>query len=198
MKQKRVAIYSRCSTDKQEHSISNQLNILREYCDARRFKIEHEFFDEGFTGRNDQRPALKELLVLVRKRKIDAVIVVKLDRLFRSLKHLVLTLDEFTHLGVEFISVEDQLDLTSATGKLTTNLLACMAEFESDLLKSRTIAGIEQARKRGVTLGRPKLGIDHLILQLRNKGMTYQQIQDELKCSRGAVCRAIKNGPKTL
>ena len=198
MKQKSVAIYSRCSTDKQEYSISNQINILREYCDARQFNIEYELSDEGFTGRNDQRPALKELLTLVRSRQVDAVIVVKLDRLFRSLKHLVLTLDEFSSLGVKFISIQDQIDMTTAVGKLTTNIIASMAEFESDLIRSRTISGLEQARKRGVILGRPKLGIDHLILQLRGKGMTYQQIQDELNCSRGAVCRAIKSGPKTL
>lgn len=198
MSKLRVLIYARCSTGKQEHSVQNQLSILEDYCRARQFEIKYTLFDEGYTGRNDKRPALQELMSLVHKRKVDAVIVLKMDRLFRSLKHLVNSLDLFNQLGVKFISVNDQIDMTTAVGRLMANVIGSMSEFESELVKERTVQGLQAAKKRGVKLGRPSLGIDQLILELRSKGFTYKQIQEELNCSKGAVCRAIKYGtPKT-
>lgn len=197
MKKEKVAIYARCSTGKQDHSISNQLDLLRDYCLARDLQICYEFVDEGYSGGSDKRPGLQQLLKLTRSRKIDKVIVLKLDRLFRSLKHLVLTIDEFETANIKFISINDNIDMSTAIGRLTTTLIASMAEFELALIRERTIVGLERARKRGVKLGRPSSNLDHLIIELREKGMTYSQIQQELNCSKGVVCRAIKNAPKT-
>lgn len=145
---KRVLIYARVSTSEQNPQI--QIAELKRYCEARQWILIDEITDLGFTGANDKRPGLQKLLMLARSRQIDVVVVVKLDRLFRSLKHLVSTLHEFTELGVEFISIKDQIDMTTAAGRLMVHMLAAFSEFEKSLIVERTIAGIN--RKRSINL----------------------------------------------
>lgn len=131
-------------------------------------------------------------MTLIRARKIDVVIVTKLDRFARSLKHLVSALDEFTSLGVLFVSIGDQIDLTSASGRLMLHLLAAFAEFERGLVRERTLAGLAHARNCGKTLGRPKIRNDSAILKLRAEGLSYTQIQKQLGVSRPSVHRVLK------
>ena len=195
MKKKSVALYSRCSTTQQVHSINNQRSALKSYCEARDFEIKFDIEDSGYSGTTDKRPGLKELLKLARERQIDCIVVLKLDRLFRSLKHMIVTLDEFSDLGVEFISVKDQIDASTASGKLLMGVIACMAAFEADLLKERTVLGLEMAKKRGKILGRPKHNMEERIKELRKQGLTYKKIQETLNCSKGSVWRALKDAP---
>src|SRR3989344_8341826 len=129
-------------------------------------------------------------------RAIDAIIVVKLDRLFRSLKHLVTTLDEFAALGICFIAVRDSLDYSTPSGRLMAQILGSLAEFEKSLLIERTRAGLEYARSIGKQLGRPKVRDDAAITKLRGTGLSYSEIAKELKVSRGSVYRAL-SGSKT-
>ena len=190
-----VATYSRVSTNKREQKPEVQVGELRRYCKARSFKITHELVDRA-SGGGDDRPGLKHLLALVRAREVDAVVVVKLDRLFRSLKHLVNTLSEFEALGVKFIATRDQVDLTTPAGRMFVQILGSLGEFERALIRERILLGLDYARSRGKRLGRPKSNDDQAVITLRRAGLSYQAIERRLGVSKGAVCRALKQLPK--
>ncbi len=187
----RAITYSRVSTSHHEQRPEVQVNELRRYCTARGWTVVEEVVDHGYSGGTDQRPGLKRLICLARSRQIDVVIVTKLDRLFRSLRHLVSTLDEFHALGIQFISIGDQIDLSTASGRLMTQILAAFSEFERGLIRDRTIAGLAFAKRNGKRLGRPKKANDSEILKLRSEGLSYSQIQKKLNVSRPAIRRAI-------
>lgn len=153
--------------------------------------------DHGYSGATDRRPGLTELLSLARRRDVDVVCVVKLDRIFRSLKNLLATLTELEELNCEFVSVTDQIDLTTATGRLHVQLLGAFAQFERDLIRDRTLAGIAYAKSKGKQLGRPPLNLKEKIIALRSQGHSYGEIQKQLGCSAGVITRAIKTAPKS-
>src|SRR5262245_13697477 len=121
----RAAIYARVSTFDQEPE--NQLAELRRYAGARGWTAE-EFIDRGVSGAKDRRPALDAMLQQARRRRIDAVVCWRLDRLGRNLKHLVTLLDELQALGVAFVSLGEGLDATTPAGKLQMHILAAIAE----------------------------------------------------------------------
>lgn len=194
---KRVCIYVRCSTNHHDQKPEVQLVELRNYSMARGWHIAEEIIDHGYSGATTKRPGLKKLKELTSSRKIDVVVVVKMDRLFRSMKDLLTTLQEFTDLGVDFVSIKDQVDLTTASGRLMLHILGAFAEFEKDLIRERTIAGIEHARSKGKVLGRPLKYDGEKIRKLYADGMSLRGIQKQLKCSLGAVYRAIEAAPKS-
>ena len=179
------------STNKREQKPEVQVGELRRYCKARGFKITHEIVDRA-SGGTDERSGFKQLLQLVRALEVDAVAVVKLDRLFRSLKHLVNTLSEFEALGVKFIATRDQVDLTTPAGRMFVQILGSLAEFERALIRERIMLGLDFARTQGKRLGRPKKNDDPAMRALRARGMSYQSIQKSLGVSKGAVCRALQ------
>ena len=187
----RVATYSRVSTQKREQKPEVQTGELRRYCKARGFKITHEIVDRA-SGGGDDRPGLKQLLQLVRAREVDAVAVVKLDRLFRSLKHLVNTLSEFEALGVKFIATRDQVDLTTPAGRMFVQILGSLAEFERELIRDRILLGLDHARRSGKQLGRPRKNDYSAVKKLRGEGLSYQAIERKLSLSSGAVWRALQ------
>jgi len=190
-----VVLYTRVSTNKREQKPEVQAQELKRYCKARGFLIAHEIMDRA-SGGTDDRPGLKRLLQLVRSREVDAVIVVKMDRLFRSLKHLVNTLSEFDALGVKFIATRDQVDLTTPAGRMFVQILGSLAEFERELIRERILIGIEHARRSGKRLGRPKKNDYEAVRKLRQKGMSYQEIERKLGLSSGSVWRALKGVDK--
>lgn len=193
----RAVTYSRVSTtDKGQHPEAQRAELSR-YCRSRGWVVADEIIDHGFSGGTDQRPGLKRLMALARERKIDVVVVTKLDRFARSLKHLVATLDEFSAIGVLFISVGDQIDLTTASGRLMVHLLAAFAEFERSLVSDRTKAGLAHARRLGKVLGRPKSRPDVAIIRLREQGLSYSQIEKRIGCERSAIYRALRAVAKT-
>jgi len=186
----RVAIYSRVST-LHDQNPEVQSSELRDFCKARGWLIVEEFVDHGYSGGTDKRPGLTALLKITRSRRVDIVCVVKLDRLGRSLRHLIDLLEEFNTIGVQFVSIRDQIDLTTASGRLMAHLLAAFGEFERGLVRERTLAGLAFARSRGKTLGRPKKRNDEAILKLRNEGLSYSQIQKRLGVSRPSIHRTL-------
>jgi len=193
---RRVVTYSRVSTTRDQNPEVQRAELKR-YCESRGWLIVEEILDHGFSGTRADRPGLKRLLQLVRAREVDAVVIVKLDRLFRSLKHLVLTATEFSETGVELVSLKDQLDFTTSAGKLLFHLLACFSEFEAAIIRERTILGLEYAKSKGKVLGRPMHWDYAKILELRSSGLSYSAIQKNLGCSKGAICRAIQSAPET-
>lgn len=192
----RVVTYSRVSTDDKGQNPTIQVNELSRYCQARGWSIRDEIIDHGYSGGSDSRPGLQKLLKLARSRKIEGVVVVKLDRLFRSLKHLVTTLDEFQALGIIFVATRDNVDYSTPSGRLFVQILGSLAEFEKSLLRERTILGLEHARRSGKQLGRPRRGPYEAIIALRAKGHSHSEIKKILNCSKGAICRALST-PKT-
>jgi DNA invertase Pin-like site-specific DNA recombinase len=147
----RAAIYARVSTTDQ--TTENQLLELRQYCQARGWSA-GEYVDTGVSGSRESRPALDRLMTDAKRRRFDVLLVWRLDRLGRSLKHLVTTLDDLATLGVAFVSLNEGIDCTTPAGKLQLHLLAAIAEFERARIVERVNAGIARARRSGKRLGR--------------------------------------------
>jgi DNA invertase Pin-like site-specific DNA recombinase len=157
----RAAIYARVSTFDQEPE--NQLQELRRYVSARGWTAV-EYVDRGFSGAKDRRPALDELVRDAKRRRFDVLICWRLDRLGRSLRHLILFLDEFQALGVAFVSLAEGIDATTPAGRLQLHVLGAIAEFERARIQERVKAGLARARAQGVKLGRPRRAIDPELL----------------------------------
>jgi len=193
----RALCYARVSTSHHDQKPEVQIETLRIFCFARGWEVCQEVVDEGFSGANDRRPGLSQLLKYARARKVDVIVVTKLDRLARSVRHLVTILDELVSLNVDFVSVGDQIDMTSPSGRLMFHIVGAFAEFEKSLVSERTRSGLEHARRKGKILGRPKIRDDLAILKLRSQGLSYSQIDRHLKCGRSAIYRALKTVAKT-
>ena len=133
---------------------------LREYAGRRGWQIVEEFTDQGVSGCRESRPALNRLMGDACRRRFDAVLVWKIDRFGRSLKHLVNALAELAALGVAFISLRDNLDLSTPSGRLMFQIIGAMAEFERALIQERVRAGLWNARAKGRRLGRPRVIVD--------------------------------------
>lgn len=191
---KHVLVYARVSTSHHDQNPEVQLHELRRYCEARDWIIKKEIVDHGFSGGTDKRPGLQELLRLVAAGETDCVIVLKLDRLFRSLRQLVTVLDDFQAKGVAFVAVKDSVDYTSPAGKLFTQILGSLAEFEKALIRERTIAGLQYARDvKGKRLGKPKQYHNiALMLHLRSQGLATRDIAKLVGVSHSTVARELK------
>ncbi|AFX99947.1 recombinase family protein [Bdellovibrio bacteriovorus] len=193
---KNAAIYARVSTSHHDQNPEVQLSTLRRFCRSREWKIEHEIIDHGYTGGNDKRPGLKRLMELAKCREIDAIVVLKMDRLFRSLKHLVTALDDFSALGIEFVAVTDNIDYTTPSGRLFVQVLGSLAEFEKALVRERTLLGLQHAKAKGKTLGRPRTIDSDVILSLDQEGCSQREIQKRTGVSKGTIWRVLKACPK--
>jgi DNA invertase Pin-like site-specific DNA recombinase len=169
----RVALYARVSTlNNQDPEM--QLSELREYAGRRGWQIVEEFTDQGVSGCKESRPALNRLMSDAGRRRFDAILVWKIDRFGRSLKHLVNSLAELAALGVAFISLRDNLDLSTPSGRLMFQIIGAMAEFERVLIQERVRAGLRNARSKGKKLGRPRVTVDaSKIASLRSQGRSW-------------------------
>ena len=165
-----IALYARVSLANGHQDPEMQLRELRGYAARRGWKIVGEYVDR-MTGSKESRPALNRLMVDAKQRKFDAIVVWKLDRFARSLKHLVVALAEFESLGLQFVSLCDNLDLTTPSGRLMFQIIGAMAEFERALIQERVKAGLRNARAKGKILGRPRriVNVDR-IAALRAQG----------------------------
>jgi DNA invertase Pin-like site-specific DNA recombinase len=149
---KRAAIYVRVSTAEQETAL--QEVELKEYCERRGWSFVL-YRDKGQSGAKQDRPALNTMLTDLRRRKFDVVVVWALDRLARSLKQLLSIAEECRSLGVDLVSLKQNVDTTLPAGRLTFQVLGAVAEFEREMLRTRVIAGMAQARRAGKNMGRP-------------------------------------------
>ena len=184
-RQLRVALYARVSTRDKGQNPELQLAELREFAADRGWQIIGEFVDMGVSGSKDTRPQLDAMMRQAKARKLDVIAVWKLDRFGRSLRHLVDTLAELEAVGVAFVSLTDQIDLSTPAGKLMFHVIGAMAEFERALIQERVRAGLAVAQSKGKTLGRPRVRRDRdrdakRIRELRNDGQSYREIADEL------------------
>jgi DNA invertase Pin-like site-specific DNA recombinase len=165
-----------------------QLRDMRAYCAARQLIVAREFIDQGISGTKDSRPSLNELMDDARKRRLDAVLVWRFDRFARSTKHLLLALEEFRALGIEFISYQENLATNTPLGQAVFVIVAAVAQLERDLICERVSAGIRNARANGKRLGRPRQHVDiDRVMEMRASGMSLERIAAALKIGYGTI-----------
>ena len=172
-KKTRVAIYVRVSTTDQ--SCELQIQEIKKFLKAKDWQIVHLYEDQA-TGTNSNRPRLQKMLLDATEDKFDVIVSWKLDRLFRSLKDLINTLQTLNELDIDFVSVKDNLDLSTSTGRLMAHIIGAFAEFEAAIIKERVVAGLNAAKAYGKKLGRPRSRPSDLIRALYNSDHTYAQI----------------------
>lgn len=185
-----------------DQSIEMQRSDLRRYCEQRGVEIFKEYGDEGVSGTKDRRPALDALMEDARKRRFDAVLCWRFDRFARSTKHLISALDEFRHLGIEFISYQENIDTASPLGKAMFTIVAAIAELERNIIVERIRGGIRRAREQGKRLGRRPLADPRLlgtVLDMKAQGKSIRAIAEAVKVSKSFVHKTCKkSGPQTL
>src|SRR5271170_3295825 len=186
----RVAVYARVSTIGNGQSPETQLRELREHCDRRGWQISCEYVDEGISGSKERRPRLDSLRANAHRRKFDAVIVWRFDRFARSVSHLLRALETFNALGIAFVSLSENVDTTTPTGKMIFTVLGAVAELERSLIVERVKAGLRNARAKGKRLGRPKKDVDATeVTRLRSQGASWRAVATELGVGVGTLYR---------
>ena len=205
---KRIALYARVSTSKCEkcgkrhsdhHEILDheyrgqdsevQLRELREYVELRGWQIT-EIYTDSVSGTKNSRPGLDKLMSDAARRRFDVVVVWRFDRFARSVSHLLRALEQFQSLGIDFISLSENVDTSTPTGKMIFTVLGAVAELERSLIVERVKAGIRNARAKGKKLGRPRADVrESQIEALRASGASWRAIAKEMGVGVGTVHR---------
>jgi DNA invertase Pin-like site-specific DNA recombinase len=196
MKAKRVAIYVRVSTIEQD--TEGQEAELREYVESRGWSYE-VYRDRGQSGAKSDRPELTRLLSDLRKRRLGIVVVWALDRLARSLRQLLEIAEQCQSLGVDLVSLRQNIDTTLPAGRLTFQILGAVAEFEREMLRERVKAGMAQARRTGKRMGRPALrcfnpsDVERL-RALRSQGTSVRKLAKDFGTTQWMVAKLTMPG----
>lgn len=189
----RVAVYARVSTKDQD--LTSQVLALTAFAIARGWGPIVVYEDKGYTAKHTKRPAMQRMLQDVKHRKIDVVLCYKLDRMFRSVSDLVVTLKDWQECGVDFVSMQDNIDLTTSAGKLMMHIIGAFAEFEANIISERTKDALAYAKSKGVTLG-PRRTVSERsklhALTLRQEGLSLRAICLKSGLTMGSVQRALQ------
>jgi len=188
----KTALYARVSTTNHHQDPELQLRELRDYAKARGWEVAGEFVDEA-SGAKDSRPALNRLIADAHRRRFDAVVVWKFDRFARSVSHLLRALETFKALGIDFVSLSEQVDTSTPMGKMVFTVLGAVAELERSLIAERVRAGLRNARAKGKRLGRPRRAVDAQEMGcLRAQGLSIASISAQMGVGKGTVQRALE------
>jgi len=187
----RAALY--CRTSKTGQHIDVQLGQLRQVASQRGWEVVGEFVDDEVSSRRARRPEFDRLLVAAHGGGADLVAAVALDRFARSTRELLELGDRLQRWGVDMVSLREQIDTSSAVGRLVFTVLSALAQFERELLRERTLLGVEAARGRGKVLGRPRAHIDaDEALELRERGVPWPAVARRLGVSISTAKRGIR------
>ncbi|MDD9942797.1 MAG: recombinase family protein [Myxococcales bacterium] len=190
-RQLRAAIYARTSTARDQDP-ALQVSELGGVVEHRGWELVGTYVDRGVSGAKGRRPELDRLLDDAKRGRIDVVLVWRLDRLGRSLKHLLTLLEELRVLNVDFLSLRDPVDSTTPAGRLSLSIIGAMAEFERELIRERTVAGLEAARRRGARIGRPRVVVDvNEAIRLRAEGLTMSAVAHRCGCGVSTLRREL-------
>lgn len=192
---KRAALYARVSTIDQHPE--TQLLDLHQLAQQRGFQVVDEYIDHGISGVRTRRPALDKLMVDATRHSFDVVVVAAFDRLARSVRHLLDTLDELNRLGIEFISVRENVDSGGPLGRAIVVIIGAIAELERSLIIERVRAGMRRAKLEGQHIGRRPLDVDRpAIIRDRARGLSLGELAKVHRASKTSIRRILANAPK--
>jgi putative DNA-invertase from lambdoid prophage Rac len=177
----RAAVYARVSTADQNCEM--QLRELRDYCQRRGWEIAGEYVDTGWSGAKASRPELDRLMNDARQHRFDAVMVWKLDRWGRSLIQSLQSVQELASMGVRFIATTQNIDTDESNpmSRFMLQIFGAFGEFEREMIRERTVAGVRAARAKGKKLGRPKRVFRRdEVERLREAGKSWRAISKQL------------------
>ena len=191
---RKVAIYSRVST--LDQTIDNQLLELRDHCSKMGWEIVKEYADEGLSGAlsRKRRPALNSLIKDAYRKKFDGVVCWDISRIGRSMKELVLFLSDMKDRDIGICSVRQGFDTSTSMGEIMFQFVGILSSWEREMIRERTLAGLDRARSEGKTLGRKKVITDEItskIVNLRSIGRSIRDIASEVGVSRGTVSNVL-------
>ena len=191
---KKVCLYCRVSTTHQ--TSENQLRELRAVAGRMGYEIVSEFIDNGISGAKSRkdRPALDEMMKLATQRKFEMVMCWSIDRLGRSLQHLVEILNELQSMKIDLFFMQQGMDTTTPSGRMIFSVFGAIGEFERNLIRERVIAGQQRAKASGVHIGRPTKmndGMRSAIKAMHENGMSSRQIAKSCKVGIGTVYSVI-------
>ena len=192
---KKVGIYTRVST--LDQTIDNQLIELRDHCSRMGWEIVKEYADEGLSGTlsRDKRPALNSLIKDAYRKRFDSVVCWDISRIGRSMKELILFLSDMKDRGIGICSVRQGFDTSTSMGEIMFQFVGILSSWEREMIRERTLAGLERARREGKTLGRKKVTDDTMtakIIELRSANRSIRDIASEVGVSIGTVSNTLK------
>jgi putative DNA-invertase from lambdoid prophage Rac len=184
----KAALYSRVSTTDQ--NAKRQVDEMRQFVKARKWTVVATETDSR-TGKDDKRAGYQRIMKLAKARKIDVLVVHSLDRWARSTAHLINTLEEFGSLGVAFVSLREQMDFTTPSGKVMFAVVSAMAEFERALISERVKSGMAKAKREGKTFGRAPVADAKAVKKMKAGGKSIWEMSRALGVSRTAIRTAL-------
>ena len=192
---RKVAIYTRVST--LDQTLDNQLLELRDHCSKMGWEVVKEYADEGLSGTlsRDKRPALNSLIKDAYRKRFDSVVCWDISRIGRSMKELILFLSDMKDRGIGICSVRQGFDTSTSMGEIMFQFVGILSSWEREMIRERTLAGLERAKSEGKTLGRRKVTNDTMtarILELRTAKKSIREIASEVGVSRGTVSNVLK------
>ena len=188
---KRAALYCRVSTIDQHPE--TQRSELRQFAANKGFQVVGEYIDHGYCGARARRPELDRMMDDARRHKFDVVLVWACDRLARSTKHLLQTIDELNGMGIQFLSQREAIDTEGPLGRAILVIVSAIAELERCLIVERVRAGMRRARLEGRQIGRARLDVNReQVIADRRSGMSLTQVARKHGISRASVCRLMK------
>jgi DNA invertase Pin-like site-specific DNA recombinase len=195
---KRAVLYARVSTGEQHPE--TQLLDLREMAKQRGLEIVREYTDV-ISGAKAKRPGLNQLMSDARRRRFDVLLVAAFDRIARNVRHFLEVLDELNHLGIQFISLRENIDTGGPLGRAMLTIIGAIAELERSLIVERVKAGMRRAKLEGRRIGRAPLNVNREeVVRDRHAGMSLTKVAAKYRISRASVCRLVKqsNNPERV
>jgi DNA invertase Pin-like site-specific DNA recombinase len=188
-----AAVYARVSTLNGGQDSTMQTRELSEYCHRRGWTVHDIYVDEGVSGKKDSRPQLNRMMQDAHSRRFDVVVCWRFDRFSRSVSHLCRALETFNALGINFVSMIEQVDTTTPAGAFAFHILAAVAESERQTIIERVRGGLRNARAKGKRLGRPRKSVDVAKIEsLRASGHSWRTIAGMMKLSVGTIYAAAQ------
>ena len=192
---RKVVIYTRVST--LDQTIDNQLIELRDHCSRMGWEIVKEYSDEGLSGTlsRDKRPALNSLIKDAYRKRFDSVVCWDISRIGRSMKELILFLSDMKDRRIGICSVRQGFDTSTSMGEIMFQFVGILSSWEREMIRERTLAGLERAKREGKTLGRRKVTNDTMtakIIKLRSANRSIRDIASEVGVSRGTVSNVLR------